>query len=151
MYSRVKFFFFCWVYGEPLIKNRPKLCERFTRASIQRHQQWYVLGDLNEIRHTGENLGGPRRSGKSFQPFNDMINSDYLQEIQLYGNSFTWDGMMATLWIQRKLDRCLGNKNWFHLFPESSQTFLEKRGYDHILIFVKLIASYDCIGQFQVW
>lgn len=88
-------------------------------------------------------MGGPRRSEASFQPFNSMIDLAYLQELQLYGNRFTWDGMRRTLWIQSKLDRCLGNKTWLHLFPASNQTFLEKRGYDHILVLVKLIAYFD--------
>lgn len=66
------------------------------------------------------------------------------------GNNFSWNVWRNKKWIQCKLDKCVGNKEWLLLFPSSIQTFMPKRGFDHIPVFQSLKSSHDTyIGFFR--
>lgn len=145
-YGSVSFFVFC-IYGDLVIKNRPKVWEKLMCIGITRKEGWCMLRDFNEILHNEEKLGGPRRGEKNFMDFTEMIRICGMVELPFSGNGFTWGEMRNQMWIQCKLDIYFGNKAWYQLFPVSNQSFLEKRGSDHRLVFVKLL---DIQRQFQI-
>lgn len=113
-------FFVSCIYGEPVKKNRPRLWERLSRTGAHRKEAWCLIGDFNAFRNNSEKLGGPRRSEKTFQSFNDMLSVCEMSELQAYGNNLTWGGLRYLKWIQCKPDRCFGNKNWSKLFHASN-------------------------------
>ena len=82
-------FFMSCIYGEPVRKNRPRLWERLSRIGAHRKEAWCMIGDFNEIRNNDEKLGGPRRSDKSLEPFNDMLSVCEMSELQASGNNLT--------------------------------------------------------------
>lgn len=116
-------FYISFIYGEPIIKFRPKLWERITRICIHRKDSWSLVGDFNDLLHNGEKVGGPSREEKFFQPFVDMIKACEMKELPSKGNALTWGGRRYKLWIQCQLDRIFGNKEWFKLFPVANQAF----------------------------
>lgn len=131
------------VYGDPLNVNRPKVWERISRIGVNHRESWCMLGDFNDILHNGEKTGGPLRKDSNCIPFSNMIKASQMSELPRTGNALTWGGMRNKNWIQCQLDRCFGNKEWYHMFPASNQAFLEKRGSDHRPVLVSLVASQD--------
>lgn len=106
-------YFFSYIYGEPVIKYRPRLWERITRIGIQRKKSWSMMRDFNDVLHNGEKVGGHCRNEFSFDHFVNMIKAYQMVEIPSHGNGFTWGGMRCNKkYIQCKLDRSFGNKEW---------------------------------------
>ena len=85
----------------------------------------------------------------SFQPFKDMLCNCDMHELGSSGNGFTWGGTRNAQWIQCKLDRCFGNSEWFTMFPNSHQWFLERLGSNHRPVLVKFVNDQELFrGQF---
>lgn len=129
------------VYREPAHDRRSVVWEHLIRKWIGRSNPWCIVGDFIKILNNDEKIGGPRRPNASFQHFAEMLRLCEMEELSSKGNMFTWAGMRWKKYIQCCLDRCFGNKAWMARFPNSNQTFLEKRGSDHRLVWVNLRAS----------
>jgi len=147
--GRQSWFVSC-VYGNPKQNLRHWLLERLSEIGVTRKTAWCMIGDFNEIISNEEKLGGPLRLESSFQPFKDMLMTCDMHELGSTGNSFSWGGTRNEEWIQCKLDRCFGNLEWFSVFPNSHQWFLERLGSDHRPVLVKFINDQEVFrGQFR--
>ncbi|XP_018478413.2 uncharacterized protein LOC108849362 [Raphanus sativus] len=124
-------FFVTFVYGEPSQQGKRKVWERLMRLGAGRKESWGLLGDFNDILHNGEKIGVPIRGDNSFLDFAQMIQVCEMKELTGFGDSFTWAGVRYKKYIQCKLDRCFGNKQWRNSFQNSTQTFMERLGSDH--------------------
>ena len=68
-------FYLSCVYGDPLNVNRPKVWERISRIGVNRSESWCMLGDFNDILHSGEKSGDPLRKDSDCIPFSNMIKA----------------------------------------------------------------------------
>ena len=131
-------FFMSFVYGEPGHRGKKILWERLMRYGVNRKDCWGWVGDFNEILHNGEKIGGPSRSEGSFESFRDCVRVCGMAELSGFGDGFTWSGVRSKKYIQSKLGRCFGIKEWKRRFSLSVQVFLKRMGSDHKPVLVRL-------------
>ncbi|KAL0656348.1 hypothetical protein Bca4012_076932 [Brassica carinata] len=131
-------FFMSFVYGEPGHRGKEIIWERLMRYGVNRKDFWGWVGDFNEILHNGEKIGGLSRSEGSFESFKECVRVCGMVELSGFGDSFTWSGVLSKKYIQSKLDRCFGNKEWKRKFPFAVQVFMERMSSDHKPVLVHL-------------
>ncbi|KAL1194356.1 hypothetical protein V5N11_017825 [Cardamine amara subsp. amara] len=124
-------FFISFVYGDPARQLRQVIWDKVTEIGSTRTDAWLVIGDLNELTDNSKKLGGPLREEASFLPFRNMISDCGLREVPSCGNKFSWAGERNNMRIQCRLDRALGNTDWFQLLPRVHGEYLERIGSDH--------------------
>ncbi|XP_009103419.1 uncharacterized protein LOC103829502 [Brassica rapa] len=127
-----------FVYGEPGYRGKEIVWERLMRYGVNRKGCWGWVGDFSEILHNGEKIGGPSRSEGSFESFRDCVRVCEMVELSGFGDGFTWSGVRNKKYIQSKLDRCFGNKEWRCNFSLAVHVFMERLGSDHKPVLVRL-------------
>lgn len=132
---KVKFgscsFFLSCVYGDPVVARRKEVWDRLVDVGLLRDEAWLLVGDFNELLSNEEKSGGVTRSDKSLWDFRNMLQNCKLKEMKSSGNQLSWAGVREDDWVQCKLDRSLGNSEWFSSYPRSNCEYLELWASDH--------------------
>ncbi|GAV92355.1 Exo_endo_phos domain-containing protein/DUF4283 domain-containing protein/zf-CCHC_4 domain-containing protein [Cephalotus follicularis] len=124
------------------------LCDRNARktlwgelahcADICRNEPWVVLGDFNVTRYGSEHISS-RTVTKAMREFNSAILSAELEDLKGTGMMFTWSNMrVGTGAISKKLDRAMGNWQWFKDMGDSYAHFHPPGISDHSPITIQL-------------
>lgn len=137
-------FFASYIYGDPGgVELKSVIWGRLSRIGININEGWCISGNFDDLIHGGKKVGDPNRNDDVYGPFNDMLRTCRMGELPSSGNSFTWGGRRNDLWIQCKLDKCFGNRQWFFFFLVFNQKIVDKRGSDHRHVLIRLISSKD--------
>ncbi|GAV92937.1 Exo_endo_phos domain-containing protein [Cephalotus follicularis] len=144
------------VHGHVLLANSQRvnisfvygLCDREARhamwsdiihcADLFRRDPWVVLGDFNVTRFVAEHSASSTVT-KAMCDFNKAIQSAELEDLRSTGFLHTWSNMRVGAGaITKKLDRALGNWQWFNLLGDSFAHFLPPGISDHSPITIQL-------------
>ena len=90
-----------------------------------------MVGDINEINGNHEKSGGRIRSENSFLDFRLMQQNCGMIEIPYSGDCMSWVGKRHNYLVKCRLDRAMGNAEWFSLYSNSSSQYLRFMGSDH--------------------
>ncbi|GAV91978.1 Exo_endo_phos domain-containing protein [Cephalotus follicularis] len=110
------------------------LCDREARhalwndlihcADLFQRDPWVVLGDFNVTPFVAEHNTSSMVT-KAMREFNNAIQSAELEDLRGAGFLHTWSNMRVGAGaITKKLDRALGNWQWFNLLGDSFAHFL---------------------------
>ncbi|GAV61081.1 Exo_endo_phos domain-containing protein [Cephalotus follicularis] len=101
-------------------------------------EPWVVLGDFNVTRYGSEHSTSCRVT-KAMQEFNNAIMKAELEDLRGAGFHFTWNNMrVGSSAISKKLDRALGNWNWFKMMGDTYAQYHPPGISDHSPVSIQL-------------
>lgn len=121
------------VYAKTTIAGRRLLWQDLVSIQASHvHGPWLVLGDFNCVLGAHEKRGGNLPNATSCYEFQQMCSSCNLLNIDTIGAAFTWTNRRTEV----RLDRALGNLEWFDAWANFECRTLTKAFSDHYPIMV---------------
>ncbi|XP_061376067.1 uncharacterized protein LOC133318127 [Gastrolobium bilobum] len=119
--------YFTFIYGSPRRPKRRVLWEGLRNIAATVEGKWAAMGDFNAYMQEGEKQGGAIVNRESVQDFVTFLSECGLSDPGFSGPKFTWKRGA----FQERLDRLVGNEEWFQGFPNRSIFHLHFHGSDH--------------------
>ncbi|GAV83908.1 hypothetical protein CFOL_v3_27353 [Cephalotus follicularis] len=124
------------------------MCDRNARLTLWddlvhcaywfKDEPWVVLRDFNVTRYGSEHSTGCSMT-KAMQEFNNAIMKAELEDLRGAGFHFTWSNMrVGSGAISKKLDRALGNWNWFKMLGDTYAQYHPPGISDHSPVSIQL-------------
>ncbi|GAV86914.1 Exo_endo_phos domain-containing protein, partial [Cephalotus follicularis] len=124
------------------------LCDRTARKSLWgelahcaamfRNEPWVVLGDFNVTRYGTEHATS-RVVTKAMQDFNKAVVTAELEDLNSTGYVFTWSNRrQGEGEVKKKLDRAMGNWQWFKSLGDGYAHFHPPGISDHSPITIQM-------------
>ncbi|GAV78745.1 Exo_endo_phos domain-containing protein [Cephalotus follicularis] len=112
--------FVSFVYGVCDSNTRRSLWVDLIHCAAEfKDQPWVILGDFNVSRF-GKEHNSSNRVTKAMTEFNNTMRTVELDDLKGTGFKFTWSNMRrGSEAIMKKLDRTLGNWQWFNLLGDT--------------------------------
>ncbi|GAV80194.1 Exo_endo_phos domain-containing protein [Cephalotus follicularis] len=143
VYAHISF-----VYGLCDRNARQSLWSELTHcADMFREEPWVVLGDFNVARFGIEHSTSSRVT-KAMQDFNRAVLSAELEDLRGTGLWYTWCNMrLGAGAISKKLDRALGNWQWFKSLGDTYAHFHPPGISDHSPITIQVRNKQHLCGR----
>ncbi|XP_074314320.1 uncharacterized protein LOC141649533 [Silene latifolia] len=117
-----KKFYLTFIYAFNDLHGRLELWN-FLKFSEDCHDPLLWLGDFNTVLSPVERLGGST-SDAEMEHFQDCVSICCMEDIVATGALFTWSNKQAPLErVYSRLDRAMGNLEWFEQFGDSVAHF----------------------------
>ena len=129
-----KSFFVSFIYGDNDAKDRIKLWDNLSdHLALVDNKPWVMLGDFNVIMYAEEHSNSVVDNTHGVKEFRKCFEQLDMEDVTMTGLFYTWVQKRKdpTSGIMKKLDRVLGNSEFFDLFGASFATFLPYVTSDH--------------------
>ncbi|KAL4323250.1 hypothetical protein GQ457_11G015960 [Hibiscus cannabinus] len=124
--AKKRFFLTC-VYASPNRRNRDVLWGQLLALRLGANVAWVLGGDFNSILNVNERMGGSSRRDGVSSKFGDFMREANLNDLGFPGPRFTWKHGS----LHQRSDRCIGNDEWWNMWPASQVLHLSILGSDH--------------------
>lgn len=124
--------FFCsFIYDANDLNTRYQLWDDLIRIGSSMLNPWLVCGDFNNPLSTEDRVGS-NVSWAEIEGFRNCVELCGLFDLKSAGSFFTWSNKQGgDKRVLCKLDRMLGNDDWFSMFPDSVAHFHNEVLLDH--------------------
>ncbi|XP_020270722.1 uncharacterized protein LOC109845882 [Asparagus officinalis] len=121
-----------FVYALNQMPNRRILWRKLLEYKHNVSGPWIIGGDFNTIASYEEKIGGLPVLETDTEDFQSFLNNGQLINLNTTGFFFTWSNKQdADSRIRSRLDRCLINEDWLHLYTSSQVEYLLPKCSDH--------------------
>ncbi|CAK8578493.1 unnamed protein product [Lathyrus sativus] len=125
------------VYAHNQLNKRRSLWKEIEHLSINIQGPWCVVGDYNNVTKAQDRLGGNVVTEKEYEDLIKMMWNIDLSEMDSIGDHFTWSNKQAASPIYYRIDRVLGNTDWFMNNMEIMLKILPPNISDHAMLYLE--------------
>ncbi|XP_058761495.1 uncharacterized protein LOC131634890 [Vicia villosa] len=124
------------IYGKNQLEQRKLLWKTITNIQPSIHEPWCLMGDFNNVLKAQDRIGGRLVTDSEFIDLWDMMNAAGLSEMDGCGDYYTWCNRHTNDTIYSRIDRLIGNVEWFKKYNEWTLRILAPNVSDHALLHV---------------
>ncbi|CAK8579658.1 unnamed protein product [Lathyrus sativus] len=122
------------VYAHNKLELRRKLWHDIEHS--QQPGPWCIVGDFNNVLRTKDRIGGNRVTETEYIDLQNMMQRIGLFEMESKGDYYTWFNKHNVDPIYSRIDRVLGNVDWFQTFQDVNLNVLAPNVSDHAILHV---------------
>ncbi|CAJ2662986.1 unnamed protein product, partial [Trifolium pratense] len=128
---------FTAIYALNQLEHRRRLWKEL--EDLHQHQQgpWCIMGDFNNVLRAADRIGGKMVHESEYSDMISMMDKAGLSEMDSLGDYYTWSNKHVNGTIYSRIDRVLGNVDWFQLNLDATLTNLDPGISDHALLCLK--------------
>jgi hypothetical protein len=109
---------FTGFYGHPDRAMREESWQLLNHLSIYNPQDWFCVGDFNEILDLSKKVRGMMHNDNQMESFRSTLAACNLGDLGYRVSKFTWCNQRnSEEFIQESLDRALATTSWCSQFP----------------------------------
>ncbi|XP_074288677.1 uncharacterized protein LOC141613833 [Silene latifolia] len=129
--SDAKRFYRTIIYAHNGLNKRIELWDFLKKFSKECNSPWLWLGDFNTVLSPIERLGA-HTSDAEMEHFQYCVSICCIEDMPATGALFSWSNKQAPLdRVYSRLDRAMGNQEWFDQFGDSVAHFHPEGLFDH--------------------
>ncbi|XP_058756408.1 uncharacterized protein LOC131629639 [Vicia villosa] len=122
------------VYAHNQLSKRRELWKDIEKIHNSQSGPWCVLGDFNNVAKAQDRIGGRMVTESEYIDMTNMMDNTSLFEMESLGDYFTWANKHVVDPIYSRIDRVLGNPDWFQMHLEFILMILPPSVSDHNLL-----------------
>ncbi|KAL5134431.1 Transposon TX1 uncharacterized protein [Glycine soja] len=125
------------IYAQNQLEHKRVLWKDLEHLHSTIQGPWCVIGDFNNVACANDRIGGRMVIENEYIDLQEMMNIAGLSEMESIGDYFTWSNKHYVGTIYSRIDRVLGNVQWFQDRLDYHLKILPPSVLDHALLCVK--------------
>lgn len=112
------------VYAHNQLDKIRKLWKEIEQIQQNIYGPWCVIGDFNNVVKAHDRIGGNAVTEKEYVDMQEMMMRNGLSEMDSTGDYFTWFNKHTIDPIYSRIDRLIGNVDWFQHYSDATLNIL---------------------------
>ncbi|XP_058746338.1 uncharacterized protein LOC131619235 [Vicia villosa] len=138
------------IYTFNQLEKRKLLWKRIEALSMNVNSLWIVIGDFNNVLTSQDRIGGNNVTEAEYKDLANMMQITGLFEARTAGSHFTWSNKQTKNAIYSRIDRLIGNVQWFQQLLDVTVEVLLPNISDHAPLKVTM-QKMEGTTMFKLW